>query len=71
LETEVVNQFVVLQFLSGKLEVFELAGADPVEFARSRTAFLVAITGSKSRAEFILSREQNQMTTSGGVSSSR
>jgi hypothetical protein len=56
-----VNNFAVLQFHSGKLEIVELPkGTDPVELARNRNAFLLGITESRSRAEFVLRTEINK-----------
>jgi len=56
-----VNNFAVLQYQSGKLEIVELANdGDPVELARSRNAFLLGITSSRSRAEFIMNRERSR-----------
>jgi len=56
-----VNNFAVLQYQSGKLEIVELANdGDPVELARSRNAFLLGITSSSSRAEFIMNRERGR-----------
>ena len=60
-KTEFVNNFAVLQFQSGTLEIVELSGgSDPIDFARSRNAFLLGITASRSRAEFILSQERSK-----------
>jgi len=54
-----VNNFAVLQHQSGKLEIIEIGNdSDPVELARSRNAFLLGITASRSRAEFIVNRER-------------
>jgi len=56
-----VNHFVVIQHGPGKLEIIELPdGMDPIDVARSRHAFLVGITASRSRAEFILQRERGK-----------
>jgi hypothetical protein len=56
-----VNNFAVLQYQSGKLEIIELTNdSDPVELARSRNAFLLGITASRSRAEFIVNREHGK-----------
>ena len=58
-QTETVSHFVVIQYQNGRLEILPLANdCDPVQMARERGAFLVGITASRSRAEFILSRER-------------
>ena len=60
-ETRYVNNFIVLQYPTGKFEILELTGgADPVDLARKSNAFLVGITASRSRAEFIVSRESHR-----------
>lgn len=61
MQTETVNHFVVIQYSTGRLEIVELTDhADPIDVARTRCAFLVGITASRSRAEFIMNREQNK-----------
>ena len=56
-----MNNFAVLQYQSGKLEIVELANdGDPVELARTRNAFLLGITASMSGAEFIVNRERGR-----------
>jgi hypothetical protein len=56
-----VNNFIVIKYPSGKLEILDLSdGADPVELARRRDAFLVGITASRARAEFIVSQESHK-----------
>ena len=56
-----MNNFAVLQYPSGKLEILELTtDSDPVELARASNAFLLAITASRSRAEFILRCERGK-----------
>ena len=56
-----MNNFAVLQYQSGKLEIIELTiDSDPVELARTRNAFLLGITASRSRAEFILRCERGK-----------
>ena len=58
-QTGTVSHFVVIQYQNGTLEILPLANdCDPVQTARERSAFLVGITASRSRAEFILSRER-------------
>jgi hypothetical protein len=53
-----VNNFAVLQYQSGKLEIVALSNdEDPIDLARRRNAYLIGITASKSRADFILSEE--------------
>jgi hypothetical protein len=62
-----MNHFAVLQYLSGKLEILELVnGTDPIELARSLNAFLVGITASRIRAEFVLKCEQNKIQSRKG-----
>ena len=56
-----MNNFAVLQYPSGKVEIIELTiDSDPVEVARAGNAFLLGITASRSRAEFILCRERGK-----------
>jgi hypothetical protein len=58
-QTETVSHFVVIQYQNGRLEILPLANdCDPVQMARERSAFLVGITATRSRAEFILSHER-------------
>ena len=58
MEPTSVNNFAMIRYQSGKLEIVELPNnTDPVELARSRKAFLVGITASRERAEFILRQE--------------
>jgi len=59
-----VNNFAVLQHQSGKLEILELShDTDPVDEARSRDAFLIGITSSRARAEFILNSKRGSSVT--------
>jgi len=54
-----VNNFAVLQYQTGRLEIVELLhNSDPVDEAKSRNAFLIGITSSRSRAEFILNSKR-------------
>jgi len=63
-ETGVVNNFAVLQYQSGRLEIVELSqGSDPVDVARNHDAFLIGITSSRSRAEFILNSKRSDAVT--------
>jgi hypothetical protein len=56
-----VNNFAVIQYGTGKLEIVELNNdSDPIDLARSRDAFLVGITASRPRAEFILESERRK-----------
>jgi hypothetical protein len=56
-----VNNFAVLQYKSGWVEIVELTdGSDPVDAAKTLNAFPVGITASRSRAEFILRRERGK-----------
>jgi hypothetical protein len=56
-----VNRFAILQSLSGKLEIVELAiDNDPIDVAKSRNAYLIGITLTKSRADFLLRRESGK-----------
>jgi hypothetical protein len=56
-----VNHFAVVQYPTGSLEIIELTtGSDPVAIAAALDVFLVGITASRARAEFILSQEQRK-----------
>ena len=58
-QTGTVSHIVVIQYQNGTLEILPLANdCDPVQSARERSAFLVGITASRSRAEFIFGRER-------------
>jgi hypothetical protein len=60
-----VNNFAVIQYGTGNLEIVELSeGNDPIDLARNRNAFLVGITASKSRAIFILEQERGKPVAS-------
>ena len=65
-----MSNFAVLQYRSGGFAIIEIASdCDPVELARRQDAFLVGLTASKSRAEFILNRERGKAAAAAASSS--